>query len=348
MTLIAKNLTAGDLALSNLSAPDGKIPASGTVTLTDYNRLSAIQSDSELRGYIDANQVVFNDGVGDMSKAQSLLVMDGLKPYTVAGLTGLLGQAQTPALHSLGDAAHGPTTIAGLNAKLSDGSVDKTTDTRDPNAHKLSHQNTGSDQISLAGLAGESVTPQPPKVHGIGDAVHSAATVAGLNSKVSDGDLGKLTAVLPQDIDPDNASSAGTSIDAARADHQHATNFREQTAASEGQSTNGTATPSTKVTLTTPSIPAGTYIVEWSYEQSGDSSDKVYNYRVQVDGTTALHEIAVKQNGKYNDTPGIWYPHSGWGEIVLTAASHFIDLDFWATTNTAYIRRARLRIRRKF
>lgn len=47
--------------------------------------------------------------------------------------------------------------VAGLSGLLADGQT--------PIAHKTSHQDGGSDEISLAGLAGESVTPQPPKTH---------------------------------------------------------------------------------------------------------------------------------------------------------------------------------------
>ena len=36
-TIIAKNQTAGDLALTRLVAPDAKIPASGQAQLTDWN-----------------------------------------------------------------------------------------------------------------------------------------------------------------------------------------------------------------------------------------------------------------------------------------------------------------------
>ena len=43
--IIAKNLTAGDLLLTKLSAPDAKIPASGQVQLTDWK--IDIRSESE-------------------------------------------------------------------------------------------------------------------------------------------------------------------------------------------------------------------------------------------------------------------------------------------------------------
>jgi hypothetical protein len=71
--IIAKNQTAGDLALTKLSAPDSKIPASGQVTLTDYNFVWDIQEDAELRAHITAGDVLLNvDGV-DLDQAESLV-----------------------------------------------------------------------------------------------------------------------------------------------------------------------------------------------------------------------------------------------------------------------------------
>lgn len=56
-------------------------------------------------------------------------------------------QDHVPQAHLLG--AHTTDTLANLNAKVSDGTLDKTTDPRDPNAHKASHQDGGGDEIKL-------------------------------------------------------------------------------------------------------------------------------------------------------------------------------------------------------
>lgn len=72
MIIIAKNQTAGDLPLKQLAAPDAKIPASGQVTLTDWNSVHEIQDDPELVGYIQGDQVLLNDGNGDLNKQKSL------------------------------------------------------------------------------------------------------------------------------------------------------------------------------------------------------------------------------------------------------------------------------------
>lgn len=56
-------------------------------------------------------------------------------------------------------------------------------------AHAASHENTGDDEISVAGLSGELADAQPPKAHDLGSAAHGADTLANLNLKVSDATL---------------------------------------------------------------------------------------------------------------------------------------------------------------
>jgi|GEM_PF-4232472 len=80
--IIAKNQTAGALSLKNLSAPNAEIPASGQVTLTDYNRVYEIQNDPELLGYIDNDQVLLNVDGADLTKAQS---QETAQPVSASG-----------------------------------------------------------------------------------------------------------------------------------------------------------------------------------------------------------------------------------------------------------------------
>lgn len=55
--------------------------------------------------------------------------------------------------------------------------------------HSARHENTGADEISVAGLSGELADPQPPKSHNLGGSEHGADTLANLNTKVSDATL---------------------------------------------------------------------------------------------------------------------------------------------------------------
>jgi hypothetical protein len=74
--VIAKNQTAGDLALDNSSSPDRKIPASGQVTLSDYNTYYEIRRDPQLYAYIVADQVLLTIDAIDLTKAQSMAWME--------------------------------------------------------------------------------------------------------------------------------------------------------------------------------------------------------------------------------------------------------------------------------
>jgi len=78
----------------------------------------------------------------------------GADEISVAGLSGALADAQTPAAHNLGGAKHNADTLAHLNAKISDATLDDSGASRTPSAHAASHQDTGADEISIEGLAG--------------------------------------------------------------------------------------------------------------------------------------------------------------------------------------------------
>lgn len=90
------------------------------------------------------------------------------------GLTGVGGGGPHNTDHQNGGGDE--VSVAGLSGLLADGQT--------PLAHKTSHQDGGSDEISLTGLAGESVTPQPPKTHaashdGGADDLNGSLTPAG-------------------------------------------------------------------------------------------------------------------------------------------------------------------------
>ena len=108
---------------------------------------------------------------------------------SVAGLSGELADDQPPKAHGLGGSKHSNATLAQLNAKVSDATLDDAGDARDPNAHAANHEDGGGDEISVAGLSGELADDQPPKAHDLGGAKHNAATLAQLNAKVSDATL---------------------------------------------------------------------------------------------------------------------------------------------------------------
>ena len=95
--IIAKNETAGALALSQLPVPNGEIPAGvgSTVSLTDFASVAEIQSDDELRAHIAAGDCVLNDGSSDLSQSESLALMSVITSTTGgSALTGDLADAK--------------------------------------------------------------------------------------------------------------------------------------------------------------------------------------------------------------------------------------------------------------
>jgi len=69
MTIIVKNQTASEIALPDLG--NCKVPASGQFELTRVSTISEIYNSSDLITRIDAGDIVLNDGVADLSLADS-------------------------------------------------------------------------------------------------------------------------------------------------------------------------------------------------------------------------------------------------------------------------------------
>jgi len=89
----------------------------------------------------------------------------GSDEISVAALSGELADDQPPKAHTLGGAKHSADTLANLNTKVSDATLDDSSATRTPSAHKTSHQNGGADEISVAALSGLLADGQTPLGH---------------------------------------------------------------------------------------------------------------------------------------------------------------------------------------
>lgn len=69
--IIAKNQTAGILAVNDLSITNQEIPASGQVTLTDFATLTEIQNSNDVLAHVNAGDLLLElDGV-DLGQSQS-------------------------------------------------------------------------------------------------------------------------------------------------------------------------------------------------------------------------------------------------------------------------------------
>lgn len=106
--------------------------------------------------------------------------------------------------------------------------------------------------------------------------------------------------------------------------------------ASEGESTTTSTTLQTKTTLTTGSLPSGTYRLGYNCEVSNVDSDVVTEVEVKLDGTiVALPNIKID---------GDYVPVSGFVEQALSGAITATIKYRAVTTGTAKIRRARLEL----
>ena len=110
---------------------------------------------------------------------------------------------------------------------------------------------------------------------------------------------------------------------------------------SEGQSTTTSGIYVQKLKHTTSSLASGNYIVYWFAEVGNSGSDHETSARCQLDDTTTIAEqqFATKIDDVdcYRTFGGFYY----WSSI---SGAHDIDIDFYANSGTAEIRRARIAI----
>jgi len=83
-------------------------------------------------------------------------------------------------------------------------------------------------------------------------------------------------------------------------------------------------TPVTKLTLTTTSLPAGDYILFWSYTTVGSNNNTQVSSRVRKDGTTDLFTITSKAS-----VAGSEFGNAGHSVQVALTGVHTFDVDYW-------------------
>ena len=79
---------------------------------------------------------------------------DGDDEVSVDGLAGELEDSQPSAPHGLAGSKHNAATLAELNEKVSDATLDNSSATRTPKAHSSSHEDGQADEIDVSGLTG--------------------------------------------------------------------------------------------------------------------------------------------------------------------------------------------------
>jgi len=85
MGITAYNQTTGSLLLDDLSVPNRILPASGSgsVILTDYNKVYQIQSDGQLLTYVQSGSVVFDIGTGILNTSSSLALLNNVSSSAI-------------------------------------------------------------------------------------------------------------------------------------------------------------------------------------------------------------------------------------------------------------------------
>jgi hypothetical protein len=76
VNITAVNQTGTAVPLTQLMVPNGVIPASSSVALTDYNWVEEVLRDTELQGFIQTNSIVLSLNAVQLTKEQSLAFLD--------------------------------------------------------------------------------------------------------------------------------------------------------------------------------------------------------------------------------------------------------------------------------
>jgi len=116
----------------------------------------------------------------------------------------------------------------------------------------------------------------------------------------------------------------------------------DQSAVDSDLSTTTSTTFQTKLTLTTPTIPAGDYRIGWSFQWGGSDATKSFVFRVYLDDTTEIDLLRMQPtNGGSSQRS----PAGGFHYITLTNAVHNFKIQYRAATSgTARIDEAKLEL----
>ena len=98
----------------------------------------------------------WNEHVADQKNHSERHESNGDDELSVDGLSGDLADEQDAKPHDIGGATHTADTLANLNSKVSDATLDDTNDPREPESHAATHEG-GSDSLNVFDLTGDLV-----------------------------------------------------------------------------------------------------------------------------------------------------------------------------------------------
>ena len=98
----------------------------------------------------------WNEHVADQKNHSERHESNGDDELSVEGLSGDLADEQDAKPHDIGGPTHTADTLANLNSKVSDATLDDSADPREPEAHAATHEG-GSDSLNVFNLTGDLV-----------------------------------------------------------------------------------------------------------------------------------------------------------------------------------------------
>lgn len=186
--LVITSVLSSNLGNAPVTVPDASISQKGVAKLSVA---PAIPSEPVAVGTNDTR-------LPDQNENDALQGTSGVPSNAnryVTNSDARLSDARTPTGHAIGGASHTASTLAEINSKISDATLDDTSGTRDPNAHDLAGAEHNSAtlaqlnaKISDATLDDSSAT-RDPNAHDLAGAQHNSATLAQFNAKISDATL---------------------------------------------------------------------------------------------------------------------------------------------------------------
>jgi len=244
----------------------------------------------------------------------------GSDEINVAGLSGLLADAQTPTSHAAShqDGGADEINVAGLSGLLADAQT--------PTSHASTHEDGGADEINVAGLSGLLADAQTPTAH-------AASHEDGGADELTVQNLGSTGASAGQILEADGAG--GLAFVTPSSGMTFGTEYEVDSAEALQSTTSGA--PVNAITFTTASVPAGTYRIGWSMEANHSNVQDAIQIEIFENGNSiADYEIEPK------DTRN-WMAFSGFYHFVATAGTQTFTVDYNQTRGgTASLRKLRL------
>jgi hypothetical protein len=285
-------------------------PISGDVDFGGYTgvNLSTPTTPGEIatKGYVD--------GIGVPSHATSH-ENGGGDEISVTGLSGLLADNQNPTTHALGGSAHSADTLANLNTKISDATLDDSGDPRTPTSHASSHEVGGSDLVDHDSLTGFVASE-----HIDWTADQGATNINDANIEIG---VDHLT-------DVDTTTTPPSVGNVLRWDGSNWVPVVPIDISTLTQTTNTSTTSTSYVVIsgmtTTPA--SGTYYV--SFSSSGDSSTggDDYYYAIFVGGSIVQHSQREASQPGFGNGTMVWFTQA----TVTVNGAQAVEIRYYTNT----------------